>query len=257
MLDEPFARGNSFLHRADPRAKLAGLAAFSLVVAAAPDLRSPALALLPAAGLAAWAGLPGRDLARRLAAVNAFIAFLWVLVPFTTPGEAVWSLGPLTATAQGLRLCAGVTLKANAITLAFLALAATSDAATLGQALERLGLPAKLALLLLFTYRFIHVLAAEQARLSAAARLRGFRPRTDAHTYRTLAALLAMVLAGAVRRAEMARRAMALRAFRGRMATLRVFALRPADAALLAAVLAAALILGALEIAHVLARAHG
>lgn len=257
MLDEPFARGTSFLHRADPRAKLAALAAFSLAVAVAPDLRSPALALLLAAGLAAWAGLPGRDLRRRLMVVNAFIAFLWVLVPFTTPGDAAWSLGPVTATAQGLRLCAGVTLKANAITLAFLALAATSDAATLGQALERLGLPAKLAFLLLFTYRFIHVLAGEQARLATAARLRGFRPRTDAHTYRTLAALLAMVLVGAVRRAEMARRAMLLRAFAGRLATLRVFTLRPADTVFLLAMLAATLVLGALEIAHVLAPALG
>ncbi len=257
MLDEPFARGTSFLHRADPRAKLAALAVFSLAVAVAPDLRSPALALLLGAGLAAWAGLLGRNLARRLVVVNAFIVFLWLLVPFTTPGEAVWSLGPVVATVQGLRLCAAMTLKANAITLAFLALAATSDAATLGQALERLGLPAKLAFLLLFTYRFIHVLAAEQSRLATAARLRGFRPRTNAHTYRTLASLLAMVLVGAVRRAEMARRAMVLRAFDGRLATLRVFTLRRADAVFLGAMLAATCMLGALEIAHVLAHVSG
>ena len=75
-----------------------------------------------------------------------------------------------------------MTLKSNAIACVFLSLVATLPAATLGHALERLGCPDKLVFLFLFTGRYIHLLAAEWEDLVTAARLRGFRPRTDLHT---------------------------------------------------------------------------
>jgi len=225
VIHEPFANGASFLHRADPRAKLGAAVAFSCLLAVSQSLPAPALALLAGIVLVGWAGLPGPDLWRRLLTVNGFVAFLWLFLPFSTPGETVVRLGPLCATDQGLRLALLITLKTNAIMLAFLALVATSDAASLGQAMHRLRVPAKLVFLFLFTYRFIHVIAAEQQRLQTAARLRGFKPRTNMHTYRTLASLMAMVLVGAMRRAEMTRRAMLLRGFKGSFATLREFRL--------------------------------
>lgn len=209
----------------DPRAKLCAALGLSVVVAVCRSPATAAAALLLGLFLIQLADLIGRPLMRRMAVVNGFVAFLWLFLPFGTPGAPVFSLGPLTATRAGLDACILLTLKANAIMLVFIALAATSDAAALGQAMQRLGVPAKLVFLFLFTYRFIHVIADEYARLRTAARLRGFRPRTSAHTYRTLASLLAMVLLGAMRRAEMARRAMLLRCFNGRFATVRVFVL--------------------------------
>ncbi|OIO04765.1 MAG: cobalt ECF transporter T component CbiQ [Desulfovibrionaceae bacterium CG1_02_65_16] len=254
MIDEPFATGSSFLHKADPRAKLTAAVALSCILAVSPSPVGPALGLLAGAVCLVWAGLPahaGRSLLRRLAAVNGFVAFLWVFLPFSTPGETAAVFGPLTATRQGLALAVLVTLKTNAIMCLFLALIATSDAASLGQAMHRLRVPPKLVFLFLFTYRFIHVIGDEQRRLFTAAKLRGFTPRTSLHTYKTLASLLAMVLVGAMRRAEMTRRSMLLRCFHGSFGTLRSFRLGLGEYALLTAAAIFAICLSALEVLHV------
>lgn len=251
MIDEPFATGESFLHRADPRAKLGVAGMLACVLAVSPSWPAPALALAVGVGLITWARLPGPCLWRRLVTVNAFVVFLWLFLPFSTPGEPAFHLGPLAGTTQGVRQAVLISLKTNSIMLIFLALVATSDAAALGQAMHRLRVPPKLVFLFLFTYRFIHVISDEQRRLFTAARLRGFRPRTSMHTYRTLASLLAMVLVGAMRRAEMTRRAMLLRCFSGRFSTLRTFRTGLGETLFLtfAAVLAVCLI--TLELLHV------
>lgn len=238
MIDEPFASGSSLVHRLDPRAKIVAATACALVVgpfSGGGAAAAAGLALLAGAGLCAWAALPAGPLARRLWTINLFAAFLWLFLPFSVPGRAVAVLGPLTATDAGLAQALLVTLKTNAVMLWFVALVATCDAAALGQALGRLGVHPKLVFLFLFTYRFVHVLGAELDRLTCAARLRGFVPASSVHTYRTLASLVAMVLIGAMRRAEMSRQAMLLRGFDGRFATLRAFEAGPQSRAFLAA----------------------
>mgnify|MGYP002228685902 CR=1 FL=1 len=47
--------------------------------------------------------------------------------------------------------------------------------------------------LFLFTYRYLHVIADEWHKLHGAARLRGFAPKTNMHTYRTFGNMLGMV----------------------------------------------------------------
>lgn len=251
MIAEPFASGNTFLHRADARLKLVSTVALSVVLALGQTPTPPALALPLAGALTLSARLPIGALLRRLATVNAFTAFLWLFLPFCTPGEESFRVGPLAATNAGLAAAWLVTLKTNAIMLFFLALVATSDAATLGQAMHRLRVPAKLVFLFLFTYRFINVIGDEQHRLMTAARLRGFKPGTNLHTYRTLASLMAMVLVGAIRRAEMVRRSMLLRCFTGVFATLREFRASRADALLCAGLCLSAVVIAVLEVLHV------
>jgi cobalt/nickel transport system permease protein len=251
VIEEPFADGDSFLHRADPRAKLVVAAGLACILAVSPSWPAPVLALVAGAGLVAWAGLPGPCLWRRLVTANAFVAFLWLFLPFSTPGDTAFHLGPLAGTRQGLHQALLISCKTNSIMLLFLALVATSDAASLGQAMHRLRVPPKLVFLFLFTYRFIHVIGDEQRRLFTAAKLRGFRQRTSLHTYRTLASLLAMVLVGALRRAEMTRRAMLLRCFAGRFCTLRTFRSGLGETLFLTAAAIFALCLAALEVLYV------
>lgn len=124
-------------------------------------------------------------------------------------------MGPLVATVEGVGLAARITLKANAILLVFIALVATMPVATLGHALHRLAVPDKLVHLLLFTYRYIHVMEKEYKRLHNAAVIRGFRPRTDRHTYKTYAYLVGMLLVRSLARAERVYDAMLCRGFQG------------------------------------------
>ena len=55
-------------------------------------------------------------------------------------------------------------------------------------------MPGKAVFLLMFTYRYLWVMEEEYLRLKRAAELRGFVPKTNLHTYKTIASLFAMVL---------------------------------------------------------------
>jgi cobalt/nickel transport system permease protein len=221
--------GDSCVARIDPRVRLAAAAAFSIL--AAVSYRMPALwgALVASAAIAALAHLPPGVVLRRLIAVNAFTAMLWAIVPFTVPGETLLHLGPLSASRDGVRLAAQVTLKSNAIVLCFMALVATMVPATLGHALHRLRVPDKIVHLLLMTYRYIFVLEDEYRRLARAARMRGFRPGTNLHTYRTYAYLVGMLFVRAAERAERVHWAMLCRGFRRRFYSLQEFRLGVCD----------------------------
>lgn len=238
-LAEPFADGVSLIHRLDPRGKLVVAAAFSVLMAAtatyACALAGLALALL----YLGLTRLPLKKVVGRLLLVNSFIFFLWLVLPLTYPGEPVWRVGPLAVSRQGLLFTGLITLKSNAIIIALLALLATVPVVTLGQALHQLGVPDKLAHLLLFTYRYLYVLEQEYQRLLQAMKVRGFRPRTDLHTYRTYAYLAAMLLVRAHDRAERVYQAMLCRGFRGRFYSLRTFAFAARDYLFLAASFAA------------------
>ncbi len=239
-LDTPLSRGDSLVHRLDPRARLLGFLAFSLPVAL---VQSQAAALLGLA-LAALVLLLSRPrpglVLRRLAAVNLFTAFLWVFVPLSAPGQALFRLGPLAYTQEGAALALLLTLKINAAFLAVTALVASIAPPELGCALQALGLPEKLCHLLLMTHRYLFVIQREYQRLFTAARARGFTPRTSGHTYRTFAWLLGMLLVKSWDRAERVHQAMLCRGFHGRFYCLTDLQCRAADVVFVAASLVAA-----------------
>lgn len=230
MFDQPFVRP-SFLRRRDPRLRLLLAAALAVALAPLHQLASAALGLGLGVCLLPLARPPLRPLLRRLAAVNAFILFLWLTTPWTTPGTSVWQWGFLNVTAEGIRLSLLVTLKSNAVVCAFLALIATMPPSEFGHALERLRCPCKLVFLFLFTGRYVHLLAEEWRTLMTAARLRGFRPRSDMHTYRTFASLLGLLLVRSHERARRTREAMLLRGFDGRFHSVARFSVGPLDIA--------------------------
>ena len=215
MTFEEFSRGDSLLHSLDPRVKITGTLALTLVVALCHSFCTGVAALLVGGLLLTLSRLHYREVFRRLFVVNGFIAFLWLTLPFTYPGESV-AVSFLHLSRPGIELAALITLKANSIVLFFITLLATSTVAELGHGLAELGLPAKLCLLLLFTYRYIFVIHQEYQRLARAAKMRCFRPGTNLHSYRTYAHLFGMTLVKSWNRAERVSQAMILRGFQGR-----------------------------------------
>jgi cobalt/nickel transport system permease protein len=200
----------------DPRARLVVAVAFSVVVALSSRFQALAPSLIGAGGLVLSAGLPPGGVLRRLLVVNGLIVLLWFFLPFSVPGRALFSIGPLEGTAEGVLYAARITLKSNAIVLVLMALVSTMPIYTAGRAMRALGTPEKIVYLLFFTYRYVHVIFREYDRLSTAARIRGFRPRTSLHTYRTYAFLMGMLLVKSYERAQRVRAAMVCRGFRGR-----------------------------------------
>lgn len=152
----------------------------------------------------------------RLAVVNSFILFLWIFLPFSHPGRIVLTLGPLSATREGLLYALAITIKSNTIILAAMALLSTSTFFALVHALRHLKVPDKLVHMFFFTFRYFFVIHQEYLRLRAAMRVRCFRPGTNLHTYRSLGWLLGMLLVRSYDRSERVYQAMLCRGFKGR-----------------------------------------
>jgi len=225
---ETFAHGDSPIHALDPRAKLLAALLFSVVVGISTTSSVLWSGLSLAVVLLLAAKLPWMPLLKRVLAVNAFVVFLWLALPWRLEiGTGLaWSL---VFDPRGLHLAGAITIKANAIIMILIGLLGTSPINNLFHALAHLRAPRKLVHLFLFFYRYLHVLHREYHRLNLAMRARGFRPGNNAHTYRTYANLAGMVLVKSYDRAERVYQAMLCRGFSGEYWLLDHFAWKPRD----------------------------
>jgi cobalt/nickel transport system permease protein len=242
MISEPFATGNSIVHRLDPRIRVSLTVLYSFVVALSYQFSVLITALGLSLILIAISRVRIVDVFKRMVMVNALILLLWPVLPFTFSGETLGRIGPFAIYRPGVVLAAQITLKSNAILLAFIALIATMSFATFGHALHRLRVPEKIVQLLLMTYRYIFVIEQEYQRLIRAAKMRGFQPGTNINTYRTFAYVIGMVFVRAAARAERVYQAMLCRGFKGKFYSLQEFQISTASLAF--AIMLTAIIVG-------------
>ena len=242
MISEPFAIGTSIIHQLDPRIRVGVTVLYAFAVALSYRFSVLIMALVVSSVLIVISQIRITDVFRRIIWVNALILLLWLLLPFTFKGEILTRIGSLAIYRPGVVLAAQITLKSNAILLAFIALVATMSFATLGHALFRLHVPEKIVHLLLMTYRYIFVIEQEYERLIRATKIRGFRPGTNANTYRTYSYVVGMLFVRAAARAERVHQAMLCRGFKGKFYSLQEFQI--GTASWMFAVLMTALIVG-------------
>jgi len=229
MIQEVFAQGDSPVHRTDPRCRIAVAGLLSFVIALSSHFSTLWAGLALSGLLIPAARLDLTLVLKRLGVIWGFLLFLWLILPWTIKGEVVFSIGSLGVTREGLLLCAKISIKSNAILMGFIALVATMDFSTLGYALNAFRLPKKLVHLLLLTYRYVFVIEQEYRRLVRAAKIRGFKPGSNLHTYRTYAYMTGMLFVRASLRAERVYRAMKCRGFSGQFHCLHKFALSRSD----------------------------
>ncbi len=246
MIEELSGR-DSLIHRLDPRVKIVLVFLFSVLVAVSDRFLVLLSALALGFCIALLARLPVKQLVGRLVPVNLFIVFLWFFLPFTFEGEPLFSVGPLVGTHEGVLYAARISIKSNAIMAVMIALVASTSILTLGHAMYELRIPKKLVHLFFFTYRYIHVIHQEYVRLVSAMKVRGFRPGTNMHTYKSFAHLVGMLLVRSSDRAERVYNAMLCRGFRGNLYSLSTFSLKSYDVISLVFMLAMMLALGVLE----------
>ena len=189
LLFTPPPRTASPLSRLDPRWKLAAVV---LAAAAVAAVHTPTAALTALAGavlLAALGRLPLRWALTRVGAAVLFVAIFAVpLIFFPPPTGPVWAVGPATLSVAGAATAVVLVCKAAAlVTLALVLLATAPLDATL-KAAHALHAPGLLVQLTLLSYRYLFLLADELGRLRIALRVRGYRNRATAHSYRTIGA---------------------------------------------------------------------
>ena len=219
---ERWSRGSSLLHRRDPRAKVAVLLVFLVVLASAhhslPAI-SGGLLLLLILGLR-FARVP----------VMRAIAGAAVVLPFTLVfAAALWLSGDLQ---RGLALV----MKAYLSALAVLVVIATTPIPLFVRGLETTGAPRFLLMIAQFLYRYLFVISEEAQHMAKAAASRGATVRGllgRRARFHAAAGALAVLFARSYSRAEGIHKAMLARGFSGRLPTLGALRFRAADAGFL------------------------
>lgn len=163
----------SWLHSTDPRAKLALMGLFIVIVLSAQNL--PMLLTLVSGVMLVHRsiGTPRHRIARLLRAllpISLLMPVVWMI--FYPAGDlAVW-IGTLRLPLVSLLRGTAVVLRIHAVTFSVLALLYTTDQASLVRGLEKLGLPYRWGLVLSLAFRYIpalqltfeSILQAQQAR---------------------------------------------------------------------------------------------
>lgn len=222
---DQWSQGSSPLHARDPRAKIAALLAFLIVLATTAPNATVALTIYSALLISGIliAGLPLPGLLFRAMAV----------LPFSlTFGLLSWLAGdPWRAI--------GLVEKSYLSSVAVLLMIGTTSLAALLRGLERLGTPRMLVLVTQFLYRYLFVISEQAQHMRLAAASRTGNPRIHRKgRFRAAAGALAVLFARSYYRAEGIHRAMAARAFTGTFPLLRTLRFSITDGVFVVATLA-------------------
>ncbi|MBF0354920.1 MAG: cobalt ECF transporter T component CbiQ [Alphaproteobacteria bacterium] len=207
------ARGQSPIHRLDPRAKLLSALAFAVLVVsvdkyALGDLL--AFFVFPIF-LLVRSNIPPGFVIKRLLAVAPFAVMVGAFNPFFDQ-EIVLQIGGFGITGGWVSffsILVRVLLTVGVLIL----LAATTGIPALGQGAEKLGVPGIFVAQLLGLYRYLFLLAEETARVTRAYRLRAAGRKTP--SWRVFSAIVGQLLLRALERAQRVYQAMRLRGFDG------------------------------------------
>jgi cobalt/nickel transport system permease protein len=206
----------SWIDDLDARVRVVYAALFALVVVSSVKFLPVLLGLTFAFVLVKASKLNIKRTLRRVVAMDLFMLTLICVLPFTTPGDTMFTLFGLPASWQGLSHALLITLKANAVLLVLFSLVATMSASTFGHALAHLKVPDKLVHLLLFLVRYLDVISQEYKKMRRAMQARAFVMGTNFHTWKSIGYLFGMLLIRSIERAERILGAMKCRGFCGR-----------------------------------------
>lgn len=238
-LTGPAGDPESRIHRLDPRAKVLGFLAVTLVAVSAPLALWPVHVACVAvlAAVAALARVPPRTIWGRARPILLLVGLVAILLPFVRRGGPAHALGPLTVHEAGLAVLGTVVIKALVGTLSAIVLAATTAFPAVLRALEALRVPRLLVLVAGLMYRYLFVVVEEVARMRAGLAARGYRPRS-AFGAGALGRLAAALFLRTYGRGERVHRAMLSRGYAGSMPAAAPLSFGRLDAVFLTAVLA-------------------
>ncbi len=172
---------DTFIHRLDPRVKIEGVFLYIITIFFVDDFYGyiPFVILLIA--MLAVAKIPIKSVLKSLKPVIFIIIITGLINLITTPGRAVFELGPVTVTAEGIYRTGFTVLRLILIILSTSVLTYTTSPMELTYGLEKLfsplkkfGFPAgELAMMISISLRFIPTLFDEAQKIRMAQMARG------------------------------------------------------------------------------------
>lgn len=223
---EELATRNTFLHRRHPLVHV--LITLALVITTASFGKYSLSAMLPLllypVLICLLGELPFRPILMRMLPVLPLVGLVGILNPWLDPSRI--SLGAWSISAGWISLLC-LLVKCMISVTAALIMVCLIGMEGLGAALTMLRIPPLIVTLLLFTYRYIHLLAEEAGRMVLAYRLRA--PGQRGIHPRQWGPMLGQWLLRTLHRAQRIHQAMLCRGFSGTMPHMRTRRLRSAD----------------------------
>ncbi|MGH3089107.1 MAG: cobalt ECF transporter T component CbiQ [Rubrobacteraceae bacterium] len=165
---------DSPVHRWDPRFKIVGLFALAFSFALVEDLILLPAMLAISAGLCLLSRLPIKFVRSRLRYPGVFVLFLAVMLPLFSGETALFGVGPVELREEGTLAFALILCRFVSIVLVGLVIFGTATMHTNVEAMRALELPAILADMTLFSYRYLDELGDTLTKMRRATKLRGF-----------------------------------------------------------------------------------
>lgn len=220
-----YFHGNSVIHQLDPRTKIMSTILFISSIFLAENYQAYSVVAAFVAIVIGLAGIPAIMILRSLKPLWFIILLTFLIHIFTTPGTAIYIVGPVTVTQEGLRQGIMMSLRLLFLIVTSSLLTFTTSPVALTDGIERLlkpfkkiGLPAhELAMMMTIALRFIPTLLEEADRIMKAQIARGadFTSGNIIRRARNMIPLLVPLFISAFRRADELATAMEARCYRG------------------------------------------
>lgn len=220
-----FFPGNSVIHKLDPRFKILFTLIYIVAVFVANSLSAYVAVAVFVFGSIFLSKIPVKHTLRGLKSVLFIVAFTALFNLFLTQGEPLFSIGPVTATKEGLRLTILMIARIFFLIIGTTLLTFTTSPIMLTDGIEsllkpfaKLGLPAhELAMMMTIALRFIPTLIEETDKIMKAQTARGadFESGNLFQRAKNFVPLLVPLFISAFRRADELAMAMECRCYHG------------------------------------------
>lgn len=220
-----YVKGDSILHRLDPRTKIFGMLAIMVALFFVNNWIGLVYAGVVVFAVLFASQVPLKFYIRGVKPLRWILLFTAAIQIFLTPGEIIWQWGILHITAEGVRLAIFMCVRLVLLVMTTSVLTLTTTPIVLTDAVEnllspfkRIGVPAhELAMMMTIALRFIPLLADETEKIMAAQKARGaaFDEGGLMDRARALLPILVPLFLSAINRASELAMAMEARCYHG------------------------------------------
>lgn len=220
-----YVKGDSILHRLDPRTKIFGMLAIMVALFFVNNWIGLVYAAVVVFAVLFASQVPLKFYIRGVKPLRWILLFTAAIQIFLTPGEIIWQWGILHITADGVRLAIFMCVRLVLLVMTTSVLTLTTTPIVLTDAVEnllspfkRIGVPAhELAMMMTIALRFIPLLADETEKIMAAQKARGaaFDEGGLMDRARALLPILVPLFLSAINRASELAMAMEARCYHG------------------------------------------
>lgn len=209
--------GDSFLHRADPRAKIAVVLIVLALALTTTRVDSQLVLLLAVVlGLQILGGISVKTYWKAVAVVVPLIVLLVLIQALLQSGPPIATIGGVELSEAGVLLGLGIGIRLFAMGVAFYGFSVTTSPTAICLALHKTGMPYKMAFLTSFAFRFLPLIQDEARGLLTAMSVRGSAQPASRNPFQRGTAIVRMLfpmLVGSMRRSGEIALSMELRGY--------------------------------------------